>query len=308
MSNGFFMLSALDKDAYLAINYFQKISSLEIKRFLLNQPELSNIMSISALELSHLTGMRLSLAQEFITWRRNWKPEKILSQLTLRGIMTITWQDDNYPSWLKNIPNPPPLLYYQGKPPPPALNNLTVVGSREPSSYSQQVINSLLPPLLKSGFNIISGLAIGVDTLAHQAALKNKGKTWAVLGSGLDIMYPRSNLPLAQQIIAAGGGLISEFPPSMPPRARNFPSRNRIISGLSLATIVIEAKMRSGSLSTARHALEQGRDVLSVPGSIFSSLSMGTNQLIISGATPITNPNDLLNQLENLKLAQGAST
>ncbi len=222
--------------------------------------------------------------------------------------MTITWQDDDYPSWLKNIPNPPPLLYYQGKPPPPALDNLTVVGSREPSSYSQQVINNLLPPLIKSGFNIISGLAIGVDTLAHQAALKNKGKTWAVLGSGLNVIYPHSNLPLVQQIIAAGGGLISEFPPSMPPRARNFPGRNRIISGLSLATIVIEAKMRSGSLSTARHALEQGRDVLSVPGSIFSPLSTGTNQLIISGATPITSPNDLLDQLENLKLAQGTST
>jgi len=302
------MLAALDKDAYLAINYFQKISSLEINRFLLNQPELSNIMSVSALELSHLTGMRLSLAQEFIAWRRHWKQEKILSQLTLRGLMTITWQDDDYPSWLKNIPNPPPLLYYQGKPPPPALNNLTVVGSREPSSYSQQVINNLLPPLIKSGFNIISGLALGVDALAHQAALKNKGKTWAVLGSGLNVIYPHSNLPLAQQIIAAGGGLISEFPPSMPPRARNFPGRNRIISGLSLATIVIEAKMRSGSLSTARHALEQGRDVLSVPGSIFSPLSTGTNQLIISGATPITSPNDLLDQLENLKLAQGTST
>jgi DNA processing protein len=302
------MLAALDKDAYLAINYFQKISSLEINRFLLNQPELSDIMSVSALELSHLTGMRLSLAQEFIAWRRNWKPEKILAQLTLRGLITITWQDDDYPSWLKNIPNPPPLLYYQGKPPPPALDNLTVVGSREPSSYSQQVINNLLPPLIKSGFNIISGLALGVDTLAHLVALKNKGKTWAVLGSGLDIIYPRSNLSLAQQIIAAGGGLISEFPPSTPPRARNFPSRNRIISGLSLATIVIEAKMRSGSLSTARHALEQGRDVLSVPGSIFSPLSTGTNQLIISGATPITSPNDLLDQLENLKLAQGTST
>lgn len=216
-------------------------------------------------------------------------------------INTLNHPDQLYPSWLREIPEAPIFIYYQGQPPPPAIFNVAVVGSRKPSVYGLQIIKYLLPHIIKKGFNIISGLARGIDTLAHQIAVNNNGKTWAVLGSGLDNIYPQENKNLSLEIIKAGGGIISEFEPTTAPRPENFPRRNRIISGLSMAILIIEAEERSGSLITARHALEQGREVLAVPGNMLSPLSRGTNQLIQSGATPITDADDLLNTLSKLQ-------
>lgn len=216
-------------------------------------------------------------------------------------INTLNRPDQLYPSWLREIPEAPIFIYYQGQPPPPAIFNVAVVGSRKPSVYGLQIIKYLLPHIIKKGFNIISGLARGIDTLAHQIAVNNNGKTWAVLGSGLDNIYPQENKNLSLEIIKAGGGIISEFEPATAPRPENFPRRNRIISGLSMAILIIEAEERSGSLITARHALEQGREVLAVPGNMLSPLSRGTNQLIQSGATPITDADDLLNTLSKLQ-------
>lgn len=216
-------------------------------------------------------------------------------------INTLNRPDQLYPSWLREIPEAPIFIYYQGQPPPPAIFNVAVVGSRKPSVYGLQIIKYLLPHIIKKGFNIISGLARGIDTLAHQIAVNNNGKTWAVLGSGLDNIYPQENKNLSLEIIKAGGGIISEFEPTTAPRPENFPRRNRIISGLSMAILIIEAEERSGSLITARHALEQGREVLAVPGNMLSPLSRGTNQLIQSGATPITDADDLLNTLSKLQ-------
>lgn len=216
-------------------------------------------------------------------------------------INTLNRPDQLYPSWLKEVPKAPIFIYYQGQPPPPAIFNVAVVGSRKPSVYGLQIIKYLLPHIIRKGFNIISGLARGIDTLAHQIAVNNSGKTWAVLGSGLDNIYPQENKNLSLEIIETGGGIISEFEPTTAPRPENFPRRNRIISGLSMAILIIEAEERSGSLITARHALEQGREVLAVPGNILSPLSRGTNKLIQSGATPITDADDLLNILNKLQ-------
>jgi len=218
-----------------------------------------------------------------------------------KNINTLSYQSKLYPSWLKEIPEAPLFIYYQGQPPPPAIFNVAVVGSRKPSIYGLQIIKYLLPCLIKDGFNIISGLARGIDTLAHQIALDNNGKTWAVLGSGLNNIYPEENERLSLKIIKTQGGIMSEFESMTAPRPENFPRRNRIISGLSIAVLVIEAEERSGSLITAKHALEQGREVIAVPGSILSPLSKGTNQLIQSGATPVTTASDLLKILNKLQ-------
>ncbi len=212
-------------------------------------------------------------------------------------IKTIKIEDSNYPKLLKEISNPPKILYYIGKWPEANLFPLAVVGSRESDVYGERAIKEFLSDRVLDKTIIISGLAKGVDAAAHRIAKY----TIAVLGTGLDeaSFYPKENLELYHQIIKNGGLIISEFPVGTKPRPQNFPQRNRIISGLSRAVIVIQAKSRSGALITARLALEEGRDVLAVPGSIFNELSAGPHLLIAQGATPVTNSDELC-QILNL--------
>lgn len=209
-------------------------------------------------------------------------------------IKTITISDSDYPALLKQIHQPPHLLYYLGD-----IKNLTnclaVVGSREHSEYGQQVTKRLISGLLnQSKITIVSGLAKGIDSLAHWAALENGGRTVAVLGSGFNHLYPRENYGLVQRIIQQGGCLISEYPPDTEPAKHYFPARNRIISGLCWGTLIIEAAASSGSLITGRYALEQNREVFAVPGNIYSPTSMGANNLIKLGAKPVLSVDDIL--------------
>jgi DNA processing protein len=225
-----------------------------------------------------------------------------MAQLLEAGIELLTWQSPNYPRYLREIPNAPPVLYLRGRLTETDQWAVAVVGTRRLTAYGRQVTRELVTGLAHQGITIISGLARGIDAIAHQAALDAGGRTIAVLGSGLDTIYPPENRPLAARIIQEERGLIiSEYALGVQPDAKNFPPRNRIISGLSLGVIVIEAGETSGALITATFAVEQNRDVFAVPGNITSPVSKGPNRLIQQGAKLVTSVNDIL---EELNLAQ----
>lgn len=205
---------------------------------------------------------------------------------------------ENYPSLLKEISDPPDQLFIRGNASLLSEKNLiAVVGTRKISLYGKQVLQEIIPPLVRAGAVIVSGLAYGVDALAHQIALQHGGKCIAVFGCGVDIIYPEEHRELAKKILEMGGTLVSEFESGTLPLKHHFPARNRIISGLSRATIIIEAQEGSGSLITAKLALDQNREVYAVPGNIFQANQQGTNRLIEEGAYPITSSKNLLLQL-----------
>lgn len=208
----------------------------------------------------------------------------------------LTLHDATYPALLREIPDPPPLLYLQGN--PELLNSwqLAVVGSRNPSASGRQTAEDFARYLAGGGLTVTSGLATGIDAAAHQGALKAHGPTIAVVGTGLDRVYPAKHRQLAHQI-ASNGLLVSEFPLGTPPKAENFPRRNRIISGLSLGTLIVEAALKSGSLITARMAMEQGREVFAIPGSIHNPLSRGCHQLIREGAKLVETAEHIVEEL-----------
>lgn len=208
----------------------------------------------------------------------------------------VTLADDDYPPLLLETPDPPLALHCRGRRELLKATSLAVVGSRRASHYALNATREIVSPLAKKGLAIVSGLARGIDAAAHEAALDAGGTTIAVLGTGIDRVYPRSHARLFRRI-EADGLVISEFPPGTPPLPENFPVRNRIISGLTLGTLVVEASARSGSLITARLAAEQGRDVFAVPGPIFSPGSEGTHRLIQYGAKLVHDVNDVLDEL-----------
>ena len=203
---------------------------------------------------------------------------------------------EQFPEGLNEIPQPPKTLYIRGKLPSEDMTYLAVVGSRKYTSYGKDICEKLIKGLKGYPIVIVSGLAIGIDTIAHKAALENGLTTISFPGSGLDnnILYPRANIKLAQEIINKGGCLISEFEPNAISQLYFFPQRNRLMAGISKAVLIIEAEEKSGTLITARMATDYNRDVLAVPGSAFSSNSNGTNGLIKQGATPITSSDDIL--------------
>lgn len=220
--------------------------------------------------------------------------DKEYAKLTSKHIRLITRNDTEYPSYLKEISFPPLGLYLQGLPLPQNFNlNLAIVGTRKLSAYGETVIKKFVPDLVRNHINIVSGLALGTDACAHRETLKLNGYTVAVLGSGLNCIAPLTNMSLAKQI-SVQGTLVSEFPPETPPLAYHFPLRNRIISGLSRAVFVVEAPLKSGSLITAKYGLDQNRDILAVPGSIFDINTAGNNNLISRGAKLISKAEDIL--------------
>ena len=203
-----------------------------------------------------------------------------------------------YPEWLRQIPAAPVLLYVEGEPGVLSARQIAMVGTRAPTPGGCEAAKWLSEELVAAGLVITSGLALGIDTVCHQHCLQRHGQTIAVLGSGLAHCYPKRNRGLAANILSAGGVLVSELPPTTPPLAENFPRRNRIISGLALGTLVVEASLRSGSLITARYALEQGREVFAVPGSIHNPAAAGCLHLIQQGAKLVTNAADILEELQ----------
>lgn len=219
--------------------------------------------------------------------------EEELSKIQALGISVVTIKQDIYPQLLQSVPNAPPVLYVKGQILEDDQFAIAIVGTRRKTSYGKQVAMELSRFLAENGITVISGMARGIDTIAHQGALDGGGRTIAVMGCGLDIVYPPENHQLSKQIIE-NGALVSEFYPGTQPEAVNFPPRNRIISGLARAVVVVEADERSGALITAKFALEQTRDVFAVPGSIYAPRSRGTNRLISDGALPLLDFKDLL--------------
>ncbi len=225
--------------------------------------------------------------------------DRDLAWLAEPGNRLLTCLDSGYPPLLKEIPDPPALLFIHGDPEHLNQPQLAVVGSRNPSHDGAALAREFSAHLTSCGLTITSGLASGIDGAAHQGALQAGGPTLAVTGTGLDRVYPAQHRELAHQI-AENGALISEFPPGTPPLSGNFPRRNRIISGLSLGTLVVEAALRSGSLITARTALEQGREVFAIPGSIHNPLARGCHALIREGAKLVETGDHILEELASL--------
>jgi DNA processing protein len=227
-----------------------------------------------------------------------------LAKVEALGLRLLTWESDDYPPLLKHIAQPPPLLYVRGQLTAADEWAVAVVGTRQPSAYGKEVTRRLAGDLARNGITVVSGLALGIDGLAHRAALEAGGRTLAVLGCGLDIIYPPSHSKLAEAIVEQGA-LISDYPLGTKPEAVNFPPRNRIISGLSLGTLVVEAGSKSGALITAQFALEQGRETFAVPGNIYNRASEGTNALIQRGeAKLVTKVQDILEELNLTMVAQ----
>lgn len=237
-----------------------------------------------------------SLAASILEHSSGSEVEKALQWAAQPGHKVLTLADNEYPRPLLEIPDPPALLYVDGNTRLLSSPGLAVVGSRNATPQGLKNAQTFARAFSESGLTIVSGLAIGVDSAAHRGGLEGRGSTLAVLGTGVDIVYPRRNGPLAREI-ASKGALVSEFPLGTPPNAGNFPRRNRLISGLARGCLVVEAALDSGSLITARLAAEQGREVFAIPGSIHSPLSKGCHALLKQGAKLVESAQDVLEEL-----------
>ena len=234
--------------------------------------------------------------RELLSVRDTVSPDAELAKLERASVRPIPWSHPEYPWRLKEIPDPPPVLYIKGTLQPEDERSVAVVGTRAPTVYGKEAAAVLIADLARSGLTIVSGLARGVDGIAHRAALDNGGRTIAVVANGLDIVYPSEHSGLSRRI-EQNGAVISEYPLGVRPNPRSFPRRNRLISGLSLGTLVIEASDTSGTIWTVQHALEQDREVFCIPGSIFPPSSNVTNRMIKQGAKLVSGYQDVLEEL-----------
>ncbi|HER24317.1 MAG TPA: DNA-protecting protein DprA [Candidatus Atribacteria bacterium] len=247
-------------------------------------------------EISKILNLSSKISSRLFEEKNNILPEEELNLVSKNKIQVLTIEDLLYPENLKNIHYPPPLLYFKGNILESDKNSISIVGSRKATYYGKMVAEKLSKDLALAGLTVISGLARGIDTAAHKGAISVNGRTIAVLGCGIDHIYPPENRRLAEEI-EGSGALISEFPLYTLPERKNFPRRNRVISGLSLGTVVVEAAEKSGALITADFALEQGREVFAIPGNINSPLSNGSHNLIKQGAKLVENFKDILEEI-----------
>ena len=278
---------------------FNRVPRIGRARFLLlldRFRSLENAWRASGSELKD-AGLDKGALQQIATRRPTIDPDVELERLDDHGVWAVTWNDANYPSRLKEIYDLPPVLYVRGDLLPEDERSVAVVGTRRASAYGREAAHRLTYDLARAGVTIVSGLARGIDGIAHRAALDAGQRTIAVLGNGADVIYPREHAKLASEI-TQNGALISEYPLGAKPDAQNFPRRNRIMSGMTLGTLVVEAPEGSGALFTAKHALEENREVFAVPGNIFSPNSQGTNRLIKqSNAKLVSDCEDILEEL-----------
>jgi DNA processing protein len=284
------------RDYLIALNMIEGISSLNANKLLKHYRNPADIFKAPQRELSAASNINSKTAKTIISFLNTKKLSDELRLIAKYKIKVITILDENYPLLLRQIADPPIVLYVRGQLRKTDNLSLAVVGSRKSSQYGLKASEKISFELAERGLTIISGLARGIDTSAHRGALKAETRTIAVLGSGLLKVYPPENKKLYEQI-SLSGAVISEFALNQPPYRYNFPRRNRIISGLSLGVIVIEAREKSGSLITANMALEQGRDVFALPHRPGFPSSCGTNKLIKQGAVLIQDSEDIINEL-----------
>lgn len=263
--------------------------------------DIREILEINSSSLLNLKGIRKESLHKILKTRNKDFINKIFLDLEESGINVITIFDKGYPDSLTNIYDKPYVLYQKGEMLDRDELSIAVVGSRKATSYGMWACEKFTKELVNLGVTIVSGVALGIDTVAHKTALKEGGRTIGILGNGLDVYYPKKNESLYREI-SNNGSILTEFPLTTPPMPYNFPQRNRIITGISLGLIVIEAKERSGTSITAYHALEQGKDVFALPGNINSLYSQGTNKLISDGAIPLLDIDTILEEIETIKI------
>ncbi len=287
-----------DKRCYwLAMHLIPGLGNIAFKNLLDRFESPEHVFQAGLSDLLTVEGLRQTVARKILGREYTVDPEEVLKRVEKRKARIILYSDQDYPLALREIHDPPMVLYIQGKEIPHNLSHIAIVGSRNPTPYGQKVAEKIGQGLARRGLSVVSGMARGIDSAAHWGCLSGRGFTVAVIGTGIDIVYPASNQKLFHQIIQKGA-VISEFPLGTPPEPKNFPIRNRIISGLSMGVVVVEATKKSGSLITAALALDQGREVFAVPGSINSFKSTGCHFLIKQGAGLIENSDDILDQLD----------
>ena len=288
-----------EKKYWIGFNLVRGIGSVRFQQIQAFFGDLSNAWQAPA-EAFRAAGLPEKSVENLVRLRTETDLDQLYESILAQDISVLIPSEPEYPRLLREINQPPPVLYVRGSLTPADDFSVAMVGTRKVTPYGKQIARDTSTFLAGHGLTIVSGLARGVDALAHQHALKAGGRTIAVLGSGVDVIYPPEHRKLAEAIIE-NGAIISDYPIGTKPEGVNFPPRNRIISGLSLATIVVEAGERSGALITAEFAVEQGRDVFAVPGNVFSPMSHGTNRLIQDGAYAMISPQ---NVLDGLGLAQ----
>ena len=287
----------LQRDVCLRLNGIPQLGPLRAHRLLRDFGDLQRLAAASVQELRRIEGIDAALAAAIAGALRDARgPERELAAAQRAGAAIIALGDAEYPEALRTIPDPPLILYRRGAWRGGSACHIAVVGSRNASLYGVSCAEQLGYELAERGLTVVSGLARGIDAAAHRGALKANGCTVAVLGSGLDRVYPPEHAELAEQI-QRQGAVLSEYPMQASPLSHHFPQRNRVISGLSLGVVVVEAARRSGALGTARLALEQGRDVFAVPGPIRSPTSQGTHDLLKDGARLVSSVEDIIDEL-----------
>lgn len=291
-----------DNKYWVGFNLIKGIGAVRMQALLNHFDNLESAWKATPIDLSK-AGLSRKLIERIVLARDQVNLEKVWARIESQGIKILTWKDQAYPQRLKEIEQPPPVLYVRGDYLPDDLYAVAIVGTRRVTPYGRQITEELSSYLASNGITVVSGLARGVDAIAHQTAVKAGGRTIGVLGSGVDKIYPPEHRSLAQQMIEQGA-IVSDYAPGTPPDASNFPPRNRIISGLSLAVVVVEAGETSGALITAEFAAEQGREIFAVPGSILAPQSKGTNKLIQKGALPLLSINDLMQALNLTRMGE----
>lgn len=287
------------RQAYIALNLLPNIGPVKVQRLLERFETPSAILSANAKQLTEVHGIGRDSAEALSNWKQTIDLDGELKKIDRHGLQVLTPLDDSYPAPLKQIYDPPLVLYVWGELKPTDVHAIAIVGSRRCTHYGNQTARKLGFQLAHSGTCVISGLARGIDTAAHEGALASGGRTVAVIGSGMNQLYPPENQALAERI-ATQGAVISEFPIDMPPAKRTFPMRNRIVAGWSKGVVVVEAPVKSGALITANLASEQNRDVYAVPGQIDRPTSGGCHRLIQDGAKLVTCAEDILEDLDSL--------
>ena len=283
---------------WIAFSAIEQIDSSFVQRLYNYFGDIEEAYGAGLSDLSQIDGLNVKKAENFLRERDKINPDKALEEVQNRGIDFLTFEDEKYPKMLKQISNPPAVLYYKGDIQSCNLERtLAVVGSRRASFSAKEAVNKILSELKDTDICIVSGLAAGIDTAAHLAALENNLKTIGVIASGFDFTYPASNKNLYKQIEEGGGLVVSEYYPTFEPLKFRFPQSNRIVSGLSYGTLVAEASMRSGALITANLTLEQGRELMCIPGLISNPNTEGIYKLLKNGAALVTCANDILETL-----------
>lgn len=288
---------------WLGFSYFSKLDPLRFKLLLEFFGSAKNAWNASLFALQQI-GLRPDLVENFLSFRKDFNFEKTEKEIKDKQITALTWMDKDYPEKLRNIEDSPPVIYLKTGIKRKDLSSfwktpsVAVVGTRRVTSYGMQAARAFISGLVEKGVTIVSGMAKGTDGFAHRQAINGGGRTIAVLGSGVDVLYPLESKDIYDRLISSKEGMvISDFPPGTLPKPENFPFRNRIVAGLSDLVLVTEAARRSGSLITARIAGEQGKDVLAVPGRIDMPFSQGTTFLIQNGAKAVSCVEDILEEL-----------